>query len=74
MMKQIDNVSKRQSQIIDGFLRSKDKIIEQTGQITAGILDKMITGYHEPSSLGQELERQSMLLANTTTNKLMIEG
>lgn len=36
--KQIEAVSQRQSQIIDGFLQSKDKILEQTGQITAGML------------------------------------
>lgn len=36
---QIDAISKRQSQIIDGFLQSKDRIIEQTGQITAGMLE-----------------------------------
>jgi hypothetical protein len=36
---QIEAISQRQSQIIDGFLQSKDKILEQTGQITAGILE-----------------------------------
>ncbi|MBT9777857.1 NC domain protein [Clostridium sp. MCC353] len=36
---QIEAVSRRQSQIIDGFLQSKEHIIEQTGQITAGMLE-----------------------------------
>lgn len=36
---QIEAVSQRQSQIIDGFLHSKDRILEQTGQITAEILE-----------------------------------
>ncbi|MBS6643479.1 MAG: lecithin retinol acyltransferase family protein [Clostridiaceae bacterium] len=36
---QIEAVSKRQSQIIDGFLQSKERIIEQTGQITTGMLE-----------------------------------
>ena len=36
---QIEAISQRQSQIIDGFLQSKDKILEQTGQITAGMLE-----------------------------------
>lgn len=36
---QIEAVSQRQSQIIAGFLQSKDKILEQTGQITAGMLE-----------------------------------
>lgn len=38
-MMQLDAVSKRQSQVIDGFLASKDRIIEQTGQITTGMLE-----------------------------------
>lgn len=36
---QIEAISQRQSQIIEGFLQSKDKILEQTGQITAGMLE-----------------------------------
>ena len=36
---QLDALSHRQTQIIDGFLASKERIVEQTGQITAGILD-----------------------------------
>ena len=36
---QLEAVSKRQTQIIDGFLTSKERIIEQTGQITAGMLE-----------------------------------
>ena len=36
---QIAAISQRQSQIIDGFLQSKEKILEQTGQITAGMLE-----------------------------------
>lgn len=36
---QIEAISQRQSQIIDGFLQSKDKILEQTGEITAGMLE-----------------------------------
>lgn len=36
---QIEAISQRKSQIIDGFLQSKDKILEQTGHITAGMLE-----------------------------------
>lgn len=36
---QIEAISQRQSQIIDGFLQSKGKILEQAGQITAGMLE-----------------------------------
>lgn len=38
---QIDSISKRQSQIIEGFLQSKERIVEQTGKITAGILENI---------------------------------
>lgn len=38
-MKQIEAVSERQSQVIAGFISSKEKIIEQTGQITSGMLE-----------------------------------
>ena len=36
---QLDALLHRQTQIIDGFLASKERIIEQTGQITTGILE-----------------------------------
>ena len=38
-LKQLEAVSERQSMIISGFISSKEKIIEQTGQITQGMLD-----------------------------------
>src|SRR5690606_17223127 len=44
---QIDSIVKRQSQIIEGFLHSKDRIMEQTGQITAGMLENMASKYPE---------------------------
>lgn len=37
--KLIDAVLVRQSQVIDGFLTSKERILEQTGNITSGMLD-----------------------------------
>ena len=36
---QIENLSKRQTQIIDGFLKGKERILEQTGQITKEMLN-----------------------------------
>lgn len=72
MMKQFDNVSKRQSQIIDGFLRSKDKIIEQTGQITAGILEQMVINHNDLASLEVASEDQYML-ASESRDKMMLE-
>ncbi len=52
---QIDAISKRQSQIIDGFLQSKDKILEQTGQITAGMLET--------------IQKQTLSLGSSSTNQ-----
>lgn len=40
-LKQIEAVSERQSLVISGFISSKEKIIEQTGQITQGMLDSV---------------------------------
>ena len=40
-MKQLESVSERQSMVISGFISSKEKIIEQTGQITQGMLDSV---------------------------------
>ena len=37
-VKQIDAITTRQTQVIDGFLSSKEKILEQTGNITGGML------------------------------------
>lgn len=42
-MKQIEAVSKRQSMVISGFISSKERIIEQTSQITQGMLDSVQT-------------------------------
>ena len=40
-IKQIDAVANRQSQVIAGFISSKEKIVEQTGHITKGFLETM---------------------------------
>jgi len=36
---QLDSLSQRETQIIDGFRASKERIIEQSGHITAGLLE-----------------------------------
>ena len=36
---QLNSLSQRQTQIIDGFIAGKERIIEQTGQITSGMLE-----------------------------------
>lgn len=42
---QIDAAVKRQSQIIAGFLQNKDRIVDQTGQITTEILKNISNSY-----------------------------
>lgn len=37
-MKQLDNIAVRQQQVIDGFIKSKNSIIEQTGMLTKELL------------------------------------
>lgn len=37
-MKQLDNIAIRQKQVIDGFIKSKNSIIEQTGLLTKELL------------------------------------
>lgn len=53
---QLDAISNRQTQIIDGFLSSKEKIIEQTGQITAGMLET--------------IQKQTLTLETSATNNI----
>lgn len=38
---QLESLSQRQTQIIDGFLASKERVTEQSGQIIAGMLETM---------------------------------
>ena len=51
---QIEALSQRQSQIIDGFLASKHRVIEQTGQITVGML--------------KQIEQQTLQLGSTKSS------
>lgn len=37
-MKQLDNIAIRQQQVINGFIKSKNSIIEQTGMLTKELL------------------------------------
>ncbi len=66
---QIEAVAKRQSQIIDGFLNSKDRIIEQTGQITAGILEEIAD-----KQLALEGNKESKPIMIEDNSTLMIES
>lgn len=40
-LNQISSISQRQTQVIDGFLQSKDKILEQTGQMTMQMFENI---------------------------------
>ena len=51
---QLESLSQRQSQIIDGFLASKDRVVEQTGQITVGML--------------KQVEQQTLQLGSTKSS------
>jgi hypothetical protein len=52
--KQVDAVLQRQTQVMAGFISGKEKIIEQTGQITQGMLDAV---------------QKQVLQINTTANQ-----
>ena len=73
LMIQFENVSRRQSQIIDGFLQAKERIIEQTGQITQGIIANMALGQGESVPVALEPSKRQVLLAGDG-DKLLIEG
>lgn len=57
--KQIEAVANRQKQVIDGFLKSKERILEQTGQITAGMIET--------------IQKQSFALENNQTSDTKVK-
>lgn len=67
-MKQIDAISERQSMVISGFISSKEKIIEQTGQITQGMLDSVQAQVFQ---LGTEA-KNNLELPNNEEEKLAL--
>lgn len=67
-MKQIDAISERQSMVISGFISSKEKIIEQTGQITQGMLDSVQA---QVLQLGTEA-KNNLELPNNEEEKLAL--
>ncbi|MEG2058002.1 MAG: hypothetical protein RRZ84_08890 [Romboutsia sp.] len=72
MLKQLDGVSSRQTQIIDGFLKSKERIIEQTGQITSGIIENMALSYSDTVYLNNTKEEDKLLIGKNQ-EKLLLE-
>ena len=58
---QLEALSQRQTQIINGFLASKDRVVEQTGQITVGMLKQIeqqtLQLESTKSSIGDEIKQ-----------------
>lgn len=60
-MKQLENIAARQQQVIDGFIKSKNTIVEQTGLLTR---DLLVSVQKQALELSQGLpEKQQPLLA-----------
>lgn len=66
---QIESIITRQSNIISGFLQSKDRIVEQTGQLTAGMLGNIEKNL-EHLQLTENVSDEQMLL-DRDNNKLI---
>ena len=58
---QIDSISKRQSQLIEEMLQTRERIVEQTGQITYGILENISNRYVPVQALDSASGQQPML-------------
>ena len=67
-MKQIEAVADRQNMVISGFISSKDRIIDQTVQITKGMLD---TVQAQALQLGADAQTAAAL-PNKAENKLAL--
>lgn len=70
--RQIDGIAERQSKIIDSFLNSKDKMIDQTAMITSGLIDKMLTSNVNIAEL--EATNDIRKLGSSKNNRLLGEG
>ena len=68
--KQIDSIKERQIHVLNGFLQTRERIIEQTSQITAGVLENINQGsISAPQTQGQEF-----LASPQNAGQLKIEG
>lgn len=66
---QIEGIANRQSKIIDSFLYSKDKMIDQTSQITNNLIEKELNRGEE--TLGALEEANKKILSNNDEKKLL---
>lgn len=67
-MKQLENIAVRQQQVIDGFIKSKNSIIEQTGMLTKELLASVQNqvlelGQDGETSLKEIQQKQQALLS-----------
>ena len=76
VIQQMDQVRERQNLVLNSFLATKEKIIEQTGQITQsvaeGYLKKQIEGYSLPPKKLNSLLPESSEEKLATGNKLLL--
>lgn len=78
MNKQIDGVIYRQNQIINGILKSKEKIIIQTEQITSDLIKTLTQNYNDSLYLNNTIEKDNLLKETLSIEdnkeKLLLEG
>lgn len=69
---QVKSVLKRQNQVIDGFIKSKESIIGQTQEITKGLLDSVQIQIEEHNQLlsPQDKKEHILKLENNNTKLL----
>lgn len=77
-MKQLDNIAIRQQQVIDGFIKSKNSIIEQTGLLTKELLASVQKQTLELSQGGEtslkEIQQKQQALLSDQKPLALSEG
>ena len=68
----------RQNQIINGILKSKEKIIIQTEQITSDLIKTLTQNYNDSLYLNNTIEKDNLLKETLSIEgnkeKLLLEG
>lgn len=71
--KQMDGIAERQAKIIDSFLASKEKMLEQSSQITNSLIENILTNNNENFQL-QSLSDMKSIENNMNDKKLLGSG
>lgn len=71
--KQIEGISERQAKIVDSFLVSKEKIIEQSSKITNNLIENFLIKNNEELQLGAVSDIKS-IENNINNKKLLCDG